>query len=456
MREKNSWYTIEEIINEVEIFIGAFGRIPRTLNKDCDSKEYQLRIRYNNCVTRKPILAKMREERPVLYERVQQIESSKPKLQYSDEEWVERFEVFFKANERKPTATNPGTYEYNLARAYDNDFSIGGKRRAQLSPALESRMIYLEKQPRWRLRATTDETIKELQMFCSENKWFPLRTSPDDYERSLASRIAQTDRFTDEQREIIRVLRRRYSKNDRVSFPEKIFYQVMFRVLGEEVVANRKICNYEADISFPYKGCYYIIQYDGQAFHANEENILNDKKATRAHINGKNKVIRLREVGLPSLNDDGAFSPQEYCEKQIDPRNFTQESVNQIVSFIFARIGYLDKVDWSYQWEEIIKAARYDSSSRKTAINAVCEYLEYILFTEETPSRSSNHKKAEGVHLDMRIKALLNRGCFEEIDLEALALLESFYEPQKRKRNQKAFMRTGGRLEFENGSQFVR
>ena len=147
----------------------------------------------------------------------------------------------------------------------------------------------------------------------------------------------------------------------------------------------------------------------------------------------------MREVGLPSLNDDGAFSPQEYCEKQIDPRNFTQESVNQIVSFIFARIGYLDKVDWSYQWEEIIKAARYDSSSRKTAINAVCEYLEYILFTEETPSRSSNHKKAEGVHLDMRIKALLNRGCFEEIDLEALALLESFYEPQKRKRNQKAF-----------------
>lgn len=455
-KRKESWFIIEQIIAEVECFINTNGRIPRMQSTNRNSEEYRIRERYNNCVTRKTAIAKLKEERSDLYDRVQLIESLKPKLRYTAEEWIGLFEQFFELNKRKPTATKPGTNEYNLARAYDNDFSVNGKRRMQLSPELEDRLLHLERQKEWKLRATVDETIKELETFCVENNWFPLRNSPDNYERSLAARVAQFDRFTDEQKAVINILRKRYRRNDRVSFPEKVFFQIISKILGESVVANRRICNYEADVSFPYKGSYYIVQYDGKAFHATEESILNDIKATEAHLSGKNRVIRLRETGLPSLNSKKHFPDHMYLEMQVDPNNFTQESVSQVVSKIFVRIGYDGIIDLSYRWDEIVRTARYESSTRKTAIKAICEYFEYILYSGETPSRSCYQREAKGVHLDMRIKALLDRNCFDLIDLEALAMLEMFYEPNRRKRNQKAFAQTGKIVDFEKGSQFTK
>jgi len=456
MEMPKNWNTIESIIDKTEIFININQRTPQMFSHDEGSEEYELKKRYGNVVTRSDTLELMKIERPDLYERVQHINRLMPHYKYTDEECVTRFEVFYSDNSRNPRATTPKTDEYNLARTYYGRFSPDSEHRKQLAPELDARLRILEAKPGWKKYNSLSDILEFVQTFCIENKWFPIRTSPDTYERYLASGIAKTRKFTPEQNEIIKELRHRYSRNDNVSFPEKIFYHVISCLLNEEVVANQKICGYEADISFPYGGNYYIIQYDGRAYHSKENSFVNDKKANEAHLAAGNKVIRIRELNLPSLNEYSQFSKENYLEIPVNPDKYTQDQINKIVLCIldFACCSNIDVT--AYSWNEVIKAARYDSSARKTAISAVCEYLEFILFAEETPDRSSVHRKNKGAYLDNRIKSLLNRKSFEPIELEALALLEFFYENKRRKRNQEAFKDIGGILDFEKGSQFLK
>ena len=451
-----NWNELTDIVKNVEEFIAANNYVPRTLKEHSDSDEYHIRINYNNRVTRKSTLEAMQTERPDLYARVQLIEAAKPKLRYTDVERIMQFEAFFHVHKRKPVATVPGSPEYGIARAYDADYAKDGKRRKNLSPELEARLCNLENQPEWKTRSTPEKTFQKGMDFCLKHKWYPIRNSPDPNERSLAASLAQTSRFTKEQNDALARMRHLYGRNKHVSFPEKVYYRIMSTIFGDEVSANRKICNHEADISFPYKGSFYIIQYDGKKYHSSREAITKDKETTTTHLNSLAKVIRLREIGLPTLNDDGAFPSESYLEIQVDPQAFTQEDIQQVVSEILMYIEYAGKVEFSNHWKEIIEAARYDASARKTAISAICDTLEYILRTGETPSRSSVKRGfSEGANLDKRVKSLLSRDQFEDIDLEVLALLEAFYEPNHCRRNQDAFVQRGFTLNIEKGSHFV-
>lgn len=449
-------YTPDQIIEAVELFAKQNDRFPQTLKGEEDTYEYRVRIKYNNLV-RKKKLPIIRNDNPALYDRIMKLESIKSTRSWSDAERIEQFETFYKKNGRKPVATRGqvSDEEYNLARSYDIDFCCGGKRRISLSPYLEKRLSDLEKEPGWKVKLPPNELIAKLVIFCDTKHWFPQRNAPDCQERSLAQGVAQKNRFTEEQNATIKNLREKYGRNERVSYPEKIFYQALQEILGDCVTANRKICGHEADISFPYKGQYYIIQYDGVYYHLNDKNERNDRAANAAHIAAKNKVIRIREKGLLTLNFGEQYNESEYKEISVDPNSFAQEDVEKILLLIFDFIDYHNGFSLSAIWDDLIKKARYESSSRKTAVMAVCEYLEHILLTETVPSRSSQRDNDAGTLLDMRIKSLYNRNCFREIDLEALALLEAFYEPGRRNRNQKKYESIGKPFDFDKGSQYV-
>lgn len=447
-------HTPEQIVSAVELFVEKTGRFPQTSQQD--SYESEIRKRYAN-LARATKFPKIKEKNPELFARIMKLEAIKPTRNFSDAERVEQFEIFFCENGRKPVATwgKVSEEEYNWARAYDADYSPKGKRRGRLSPDLLARLEALEAQPGWKAKLSPSERIEQLIAFCVAMHWFPQRNSPDSEERSLAEAIAQKERFTQEQNMKIKELKKIYGENGHVSYPEKIFCQVLTRLFGDVVIANHKICGHEADIGFPYKGQYYIVQYDGEHYHKNSENEQNDRNANAAHIAAKNRVLRIRECGLPTLDTDNQYDEISYKEIYIEPKQFTEKEIEEVLKEIFNFIDYRKEFSLSEIWPDVIKKARQEASSRKVVISAICEYLEYILLAEGVPNRSSQRDPDAGVRIDMRIKSFYERGGFKEIDLEALALIEAFYEPTSRKRNQKRFEKLGKALDFSKGSQYV-
>lgn len=445
-----------QTVSEVELFLKQNGSFPKISKAEKTSCEAKLRERYDN-LTRQKNLEKIKENDPKLFARIMKLEAIKPTRTFSDAERIEQFEIFFRKNGRKPVATRGKVSkdEYNLARAYDKYYSPKGKRRSSVSPELLARLEALEAQPGWKSKTSSSEHFAELVDFCDKNHWFPQRNSPDSKERSLAEAIAQKKRFTQEENAKIKELKKQYGTNSHVSYPEKIFCQVLTRLFGDGVIANRKICGHEADIAFPYKGQYYIVQYDGELYHKKAKNEQNDRNANAAHIAAKNKVLRIRERGLPTLDADNQYNKSIYKEIHIDPRQIKEKETEEVVKEIFDFIDYHKEFSLSEIWPDVIKNARQEASSRKVVISPICEYLEYILLTEGVPNRSSQNGTDVGVRIDGRIKRLYADKRFKEIDLEALAVIEAFYEPTSRKRNQKRFEKIGKALDFSKGSQYV-
>lgn len=91
------------------------------------------------------------------------------------------------------------------------------------------------------------------------------------------------------------------------SFPEKVFFYYLSQIF--QCVSNLKFefnnFKYEADIFIPELKL--AIEYDGKRFHGSQKSVKKDKIKNSIFKANEITVFRVREVGLPSLNDKEIF-----------------------------------------------------------------------------------------------------------------------------------------------------